>query len=218
MDDTFVIHKEVNKQDFLQHINSVDPAIRFTVEDNKEEGSIPFWKPLSNQKLMVTYPSLYTGNPHIQTSTYSGIAIITSQLSLVSSIPFPIGLKQCAAGLSCSNKKWTTLGRLPLNVNILNGLWTRWRKDLTGLPVRSLRGLITKAPQLPKLSPMKPKIRVTLSYPSHKVFMKASKRSVVDMAFKPTSKWQYHQKPPGLPQGQSPYGQPKWWHILVPMS
>ena len=42
MDDTFVIHKEVNKNDFLQHINSVDPAIKFTVEDNKEDDSIPF--------------------------------------------------------------------------------------------------------------------------------------------------------------------------------
>ena len=42
MDDTFVIHKEVNEQDFLQHINSVDPAIKFTVEDNKEDGSIHF--------------------------------------------------------------------------------------------------------------------------------------------------------------------------------
>ena len=41
-DDTFVIHKEANKQGFLQHINSVDPAVRFTVEDNKEDGSIPF--------------------------------------------------------------------------------------------------------------------------------------------------------------------------------
>ena len=42
MDDTFVIHKEANKQGFLQHINSVDPAIRFTVEDKKEDGSIHF--------------------------------------------------------------------------------------------------------------------------------------------------------------------------------
>ena len=42
VDDTFVIHKEANKQGFLQQINSVDPAIRFTVEDNKEDGSIPF--------------------------------------------------------------------------------------------------------------------------------------------------------------------------------
>ena len=42
VDDTFVIHKEVNKQDFLQHINSVDPAIKIKVKDNKEDGSIPF--------------------------------------------------------------------------------------------------------------------------------------------------------------------------------
>ena len=42
VDDTFVIHKEANKQGFLQHINSVDPAIKFRVEENKEDGSIPF--------------------------------------------------------------------------------------------------------------------------------------------------------------------------------
>ena len=58
MDDTFVIDKEVNKQDFLQHINSVDPAIRFTVEDNKEDGSIPFLdtivKPEADGSLLIT--------------------------------------------------------------------------------------------------------------------------------------------------------------------
>ena len=42
VDDTFVIQKEIHKQDFLQHINSVDPAIQFTVENNKEDGAIPF--------------------------------------------------------------------------------------------------------------------------------------------------------------------------------
>ena len=137
---------------------------------------------------MVVYPSLCTGNPHIQMSTYSRIAIITSQLNLVSSVSSLIGPKQCAAGLSCSNKKWTTFRRLSLNVNILNGFWTRWRKDLTSLPVRQLMGLITKVPQVSRLSPMKSKLRVTLSYPTHKVFVKASRRSVVDMTFKPTSK------------------------------
>ena len=42
VDDTFVIHKEIHIQDFLQHINSVDPAIQFTVETNKEDRAIPF--------------------------------------------------------------------------------------------------------------------------------------------------------------------------------
>ena len=42
MDDTFVIIKEDNKQNFLEHITSVDLAIKFTVEDNKKDGAIPF--------------------------------------------------------------------------------------------------------------------------------------------------------------------------------
>ena len=58
VDDTFVILKEANKQGFLQHINSVDPAIRFTVEDNKEDGSIPFLdtivKPEADGTLSIT--------------------------------------------------------------------------------------------------------------------------------------------------------------------
>ena len=113
------------------------------------------WTPLSNQRLMVAYPSLCPGNLCIQTSTYNGIAIITSQPNLVSSIPSPIGPKQCAAVLGCSSKKWTTLGRLSLNANIPNGLWTRWRKGFTSLPVKLLMGLITKVPQVCKQSPMK---------------------------------------------------------------
>ena len=58
VDDTFVIHKEVYKQGLLQHINSVDPAIKFTVEDNKENGSIPFLdtivKPEADGTLFIT--------------------------------------------------------------------------------------------------------------------------------------------------------------------
>ena len=42
VDDAFVIHKEIHKQDFLQHIKSVDPAIQFTVETKKEDGTMPF--------------------------------------------------------------------------------------------------------------------------------------------------------------------------------
>ena len=58
VDDTFVIQKEVNKQDFLQHINGVDPAIQFTVENNKEDGAIPFLdttvKPEADSNLSIT--------------------------------------------------------------------------------------------------------------------------------------------------------------------
>ena len=184
VDDTFVIHKEANKQSFLQHINSVDPAIRFTVEDNKEDGSIPFLdtivKPEADGSLSIT---VYR-NLHIQTSIYSGTVTITSQPSSVSFKPSPIGPPQCAAILSCSKRKNNTSGKLSLNATTLNGPWTKWRKDLTGLPDRLMMGATT----LPSLPTMECKVRVTLSYPTHKVFVKVSKGSVVDMASKLTSR------------------------------
>ena len=53
-DDTFVIQKEIHKEDFLQHINSVDPAIQFAVENNKGDGAIPFLDTIVIQRLMVS--------------------------------------------------------------------------------------------------------------------------------------------------------------------
>ena len=110
--------------------------------------------------------------------------LVLSQPNLVLSKPSPIGPPLCAVSLSCSNKKRITSGRLSPNVNTLNGLWTRWRKDSTGLPDRSMMGALTVS----NLPTMKSKIRGTLSYPTHKVFVKVSKRSVVGMADKHTSK------------------------------
>ena len=147
-------------------------------------GPSPSWTLLLNQRLMVLCPSLYIGNPHIQTSIYSGTVTITSQPSLVSSKPSPIGPPPCAAILSCFKKKRITSGKLSPNAITPNGPWTRWRKDLTSLPDRLMMGATT----LPSLPTLKCKVRVTLSYPTHKVFVKVSERYVVDMASKLTSK------------------------------
>ena len=137
---------------------------------------------------MVVYPLLCTGNLLIQTSTYSWIATINSLPSLVLSTPSPIGPKLCAVILSCSNKKKNTSGKLSLKANIPSGLWTRWRKGSTGLVVRPLMGLTTRVLIVPLLPPEKLRVRVTYSYPTHKVFVKVSKRSVVGMGSKLTSK------------------------------
>ena len=42
MDDTWVIQKQSSKQEFLEHINQVNPAIKFTVEGTQGNGVIPF--------------------------------------------------------------------------------------------------------------------------------------------------------------------------------
>ena len=125
VDDTFVIHKEANKQGFLQHINSVDPAIKFTMEDNKEDGSIPFLdtivKPEVDGSLSISvYRKPTHTDQYLQWDSHT-----TSLQSLVSLTPSPIGPKLCAAILSCSNRKKNISGRLSLNVNIPSGLWTK---------------------------------------------------------------------------------------------
>ena len=84
-------------------------------------GPSPSWTPLLNQRQVVAYPSLCTENLLIQTSTYSGIATTTSLPNLVSLTPSPTGSKQCAAILSCSNKKRNTSGKLSPNASILIG-------------------------------------------------------------------------------------------------
>ena len=42
VDDTFVIINKAHKDEFLTHINSVDPNIQFTAEEPGPDGSLPF--------------------------------------------------------------------------------------------------------------------------------------------------------------------------------
>ena len=102
VDDTFVIHKEVNKNDLLQHINSVDPAIKFTVEDNKEDGSIPFLdtivKPEVDGGLSITvYRKPTHTDQYLQWDSHHSHS---AKFSVINTSP--IGPKLCAVILSCS--------------------------------------------------------------------------------------------------------------------
>ena len=162
VDDTFVIHKEANKQGFLQHINIVDPAIKFTVEDSKEDGSIPFLdtivKPEVDGSLSITvYRKPTHTDQYLQWDSHHNLS--AKFTNLVSLTPSPIGPKQCAAILSCSNGKKNISRRLSLNVDIPSGLWTKWRKGLTSPPVRPLIGLVTRVLTVPLLLPEKLKTK-----------------------------------------------------------
>ena len=42
VDDTFVVMESSRKEEFLDHINNMDPHIQFTTEDAKPDGSLPF--------------------------------------------------------------------------------------------------------------------------------------------------------------------------------
>ena len=50
VDDTRIIQPQAHKELFLDHINSVDSAIKLTVEGNQEDGAIPFLDTLVKPK------------------------------------------------------------------------------------------------------------------------------------------------------------------------
>ena len=99
VDGTFVIQKEENKQNILQHINSVDPAIQFAVENNKEDGANPFLdtivKPETDGKLSTTVYRKPTHTDqfiqwvihHHLSAKYSVISTLTHRARTVCSNP-----------------------------------------------------------------------------------------------------------------------------------
>ena len=58
VEDTWVIQKQSHKQAFLDHISSIDPAIKITVEGTQGNGDIPFLDtlvtPLADNSLSFT--------------------------------------------------------------------------------------------------------------------------------------------------------------------
>ena len=42
VDDTFVITQSAQKNSFIEHINSIDQSIQFTMEDSRIDGSMSF--------------------------------------------------------------------------------------------------------------------------------------------------------------------------------
>ena len=142
------------------NINSVDPAIKFTVEDNKEDGSIPFLdtivKPEVDGSLSITvYRKPTHTDQYLQWDSHHNLSAKFSVINTLS-----IGPNLCATILSCSNKKKNTSGRLSPSASIPSGLWTKWRKGSTGLPVRLMMGLTTRVLTVPLLPPEKLRVRV----------------------------------------------------------
>ena len=93
--DTFVMQLQAHKQSFLDHINSIDPAIRFTIEGNQEKGSIPFLDtlvtPEADNSLSITVyckPThtdqyLQWDSHHNLTAKYSDIGTLTYRAKTV---------------------------------------------------------------------------------------------------------------------------------------
>ena len=95
VDDTWVLQKQAHKQAFLDHINSMDPAIKFTVKGTRDNGAIPFLDtlvtPLVDNSLSFqvyckpthTNQYLQRDNHHSLSFKYSVIGTLTQRAKVV---------------------------------------------------------------------------------------------------------------------------------------
>ena len=69
VDNTFVVLNAAHKQEFLEHINSIDHHIQFTSEDSKPDGSMPFLDMMITPKEDGRLSSLQEAYPYRSVST-----------------------------------------------------------------------------------------------------------------------------------------------------
>ena len=214
VDDIFGIHTEANKQGFLQHINSVDPAIRFTVEDNKEDGSIPFldtiFKPEADGNLSITmYRKPTHTDQYLQWDSHHHLSAKFSVIQTLSHRTSTV----------CSKPELLQKEKEHLRKALTNCNYPKWALDKVekrlNRSTRQVNDGGTNSAQ-PANHEVKNKEHTVIPYTQGlcESIKKICGRYGIQTHFKG---WQNHQKPTGPPQGQRPNGQPKWCHLLVPM-
>ena len=99
VDDTFTIIESSHKNEFLEHINSIDKHIQFTGEDQRSDGAMPFLDilitPGENGSLStsvfrkLTHTDLYLqwDSHHTLTSKYSVIGTLQHRAQTICSNP-----------------------------------------------------------------------------------------------------------------------------------
>ena len=83
VDDTFIIIKKSHKDSLLKHLNSIDNYIKFTCEESREDGSIPFLDILIIPEKEGRLTTTVYRKPTIQTHISNGTAITISQQNIV---------------------------------------------------------------------------------------------------------------------------------------
>ena len=213
VDDTFVIHKEANEQSLLQHINSVDPAIRFTLEDNKEDGSIPFLdtivKPEVDGSLSITvYRKPTHTDQYLQWDSHHHLS---AKLSVIQTLSH-------RASTVCSNPELLQKEKDHLRKALTKCKYPKWALDKVEKRLnRSSRQVNDGGNNNAQSANHEVQNKVHI-VPYTQGLCESIKmicgRYGIQTHFKGG---RTIKKPTGLPQGQRPSGQPKWCHLLIPM-
>ena len=121
VDGTFVIQQEEHKQNFLKHINDVDQAITFTVENSQQDGATPFLDTIANHEAdntlsLTVYRKPMHTDQYLQWDSHHNLA---AKYNVIST-PLPTELGLFAPNLNSLIRKYSTSGRPSLNANTLS--------------------------------------------------------------------------------------------------
>ena len=176
--------RKLTNESFLQHINSVDPAIRFTVEDNKEDGSIPFLdtivKPEADGSLSITvYRKPTHTDQYLQWDSHHHLSAKFSVIQTLSH----------RASTVCSNLELLQKEKQHLRKALTKCNYSKWALDKVEKRLnRSTRQVNDGGNNSAQPANHGVQSKGHIVIPTHKVFVKVSKGSVVDMASKVTSR------------------------------
>ena len=226
VDDTFVIHQESQKQLFLDHINNVDPAIKFTVEGNQENGSILFLGALvkaeADNSLSIsvyrkpthTDQYLQWDSHHNLAAKYSVIGTLIHRAKTVCTGPelFNKEIQHLGEALSrCKYPKWA------LDKVQSKFITSNWEDGNTQQDNRSQRdnsenGNTTEG--IPKDKPSICHIVIPYTQGIGESIKKNCSKYGIQTHFKGN---RIHKAVVSQTQGPGPYGQEEWSHLLVPV-
>ena len=132
VDDTFVVMKKSHREEFLQHLNSVDNNIQFTSEEPGPEGALPFLdiliKPDQEGRLHTT---VYRKPTHTdQYLHWDSLHPISSKYSVV-------GTLQHRAKTICSNKQLLKEEEEHLTKALMNCNYPRWALNRVRMKINS---------------------------------------------------------------------------------
>ena len=132
VDDTFVVMKKCHREEFLQHLNSVDNNIQFTSEEPGPEGVLPFLdiliKPDQEGRLNTT---VYRKPTHTdQYLHWDSLHPISSKYSVV-------GTLQHRAKTICSNKQLLKEEEEHLTKALMNCNYPRWALNRVRMRINS---------------------------------------------------------------------------------
>ena len=178
--------RKLTKKTSFNTFNSVDPAIKFTVEDNKEDGSIPFLdtivKPEVDGGLSITvYRKPTHTDQYLQWDSHHNLS---AKFSVINTLSYRVKTV-------CSNPKLLKQEKEHLRKALTQCKYPKLALDkveerLYRSSSEAIDGACNQGTT--SIPAATREVRAILSYPTHKVFVKVSKRSVVDMASKLISK------------------------------